>query len=149
MRRRQRLAFLIRAAAFGLLAGGLAGASGALAQWWLLGAASVWQASAATGAGLLVGVAVGLLWRWPWHAAAAAVDAHYRLKDRSTTALEFLTRPDAGDLHHLQIADALDHLGRVEPAAVVPLRAPRALPYAAAALIAAGVLPFVYPARRR
>ncbi|HEY1375679.1 MAG TPA: hypothetical protein VGF55_02735 [Gemmataceae bacterium] len=145
VRRRQRLAFAARAAAYGLLAGGLAAAALTLVRWRTTGTASWWVADVTLFAGLLAGLAVGLLWRQRWQTAAAAVDAHYRLKDRSATALDFLAKSDAGDLHRLQIDDALHHLNWVRPADVVPYRTPRALPYAAAALIAAGVLPFILP----
>jgi hypothetical protein len=145
VRRRQRLAFVVRATVYGLLAGGVAGIVDALVQWRVSGAVSAWVA-AEVAAWPVLGLLVGLVWPRPWRAAAAAVDAHYRLKDRSTTALEFLAKPNAGDLHRLQITDALAHLTRVEAKAVVPIRSPRALPYALGVLTAAAVLPFVLPA---
>jgi hypothetical protein len=98
--------------------------------------------------GPLFGLLVGLAYRRGWHAAAAAVDEHCRLKDRAVTALAFAGRSDATELHTLQVADALDHLTRVEPKAVVPLKAPRAWPLAVAgAALAALVLgwPFARP----
>ena len=144
VRRRQRLAFVVRATVYGLLAGGMAGIVDALVQWRVSGTVSAWVA-VEVAAWPVLGLLVGLLWPRPWRAAAAAVDAHYRLKDRSTTALEFLAKPNAGDLHQLQITDALAHLTRVEPKAVVPIRSPRALPYALGVLAAAAVLPFVLP----
>jgi hypothetical protein len=144
VRRRQQLAFTVRATVYGLLAGGVAGILTALLQWRAGGAVSAWVA-AVVAAGPLLGLLVGLLWRRSWHDAAAAVDAYYQLKDRSTTALEFLAKRDAGDLHQLQISDAITHLTRVEPKAVVPIRSPRALPYALGVLAAAAVLPFLLP----
>jgi hypothetical protein len=144
VRRRQQLVLTIRATVYGLLAGSLAGVAAALAQRWATGAVTAWVA-AALAAGPALGLLVGLLWRRTWHDAAVAVDTHYRLKDRSATALEFLAKSDAGDLHRLQIDDALEHLNRVEPKAVVPFRSPRALPYALATFAAAAVLPFVLP----
>jgi hypothetical protein len=144
VRRRQQLVLTVRATVYGLLAGGLAGIAAGLAQWWATGTVTAWVA-AALAAGPALGLLVGLLWRRTSHDAAVAVDAHYRLKDRSATALEFLAKSDAGDLHRLQIGDALEHLNRVEPKAVVPLRSPRALPYALATFAAAAVLPFVLP----
>jgi hypothetical protein len=144
VRRRQQLAFTMRAAVYGLLAGGVAGIGFAVAQWFTSGTVSAWVA-AVVAAGLVLGLLVGLVWRRSWHDAAAAVDAHYQLKDRSTTALEFVAKTDAGDLHRLQIGDALQHLTRVEPKAVAPIRSPRALPYAIGVLAIAAVLPFVLP----
>ncbi len=61
-----------------------------------------------------------------WHDAAAAVDAHYGLKDRAVTALAFADQPTPTDLHSMQIATRSAHLGTVEPKAVVPMKAPRA-----------------------
>jgi hypothetical protein len=96
-------------------------------------------------AGPVLGLVVGLAWRRPWQHAAAAVDSHYQLKDRSATALDFLARADAGDMHHLQIADALGHLGRMDPDRVVPMRTPRVVPYALVSLAVAALLPFALP----
>ena len=88
----------------------------------------------------------GLAWRRKWTDAAGAIDAHYRLKDRATTALEFLERNKSSGVHKLAVADALAHLDCVDPRKVVPIRAPRVLPYAIAAL-AASVLLLVLTAR--
>src|SRR5690606_24247751 len=88
----------------------------------------------------LVGAVVGLFWRRDWHAAARAIDSHYRLKDRATSALEFLAKPGTNGVHQLAVDDALSHLSQVNPKEVVPLRAPRPLPYAIAAMIAAAVV---------
>jgi hypothetical protein len=60
------------------------------------------------------------------------------------TALAFAAQAAPTDLHAIQINDALGHLNTVEPAAVVPLRAPRAWPIALAAL-AAAVVALAYP----
>jgi hypothetical protein len=144
VRHRQRLLAAVRATAYGTLAGSVAGIAVALTQWAMTGDVSGWVA-AVIAAGPLAGLVVGLACRRPWGQAAAAVDAHYQLKDRSATALEFLAKPDAGDLHHLQIADTLSHLGGMDPDRVVPMRTPRVLPYALAALVVAAVLPFALP----
>jgi hypothetical protein len=148
VRRRQRLAFLLWAAAAGLLLGACAAGLVGLARWqsaalaWL----SDWLFARATPASLVagclaggpvLGALVGLCWRRNWHDAAAAVDRHYRLKDRAVTALEFTRRPARTDLQTLQINDAVEHLRRIEAGAVVPLRAPRVLPVAAAAAVVA------------
>ena len=65
-----------------------------------------------------------------WHDAAAAVDAHYGLKDRTVTALAFASQPAPSELQTIQMADALGHLNKIRPEAVVPLRVPRAWPVA-------------------
>src|SRR5262245_41307833 len=118
---RQQLAFVARAAAIGFLAGaGIGYALGAGRIF--LGWAVTWQTAALVlAAGPILGVLVGLALRRSWKSAAAAVDLHYGLKDRAVTALEFVNKTDASELHQLQIADALDHLQRVEPKKVVPL----------------------------
>jgi hypothetical protein len=144
VRHRQRLLSAVRATAYGLLVGSVAGIAFAVTQWSLTGTASGWFA-AVIAAGPVLGLAVGLCWRRSWQQAAAAVDGHYQLKDRSATALDFLAKADAGDMHKLQIDDALTHLSRTDPDRVVPMRTPRVLPYALAALIVAAVLPFVLP----
>jgi hypothetical protein len=60
-----------------------------------------------------------------WAVAAAAVDRHYGLHDRTLTALRFLGKADPKPMEAMQIQDAQAHLGRVDPKAVVPLRVPR------------------------
>jgi hypothetical protein len=141
VRRRQRAAFALRLMAFGLFAGSLAGLAFGVYGWRYGSPLPHWQTIAAVVAAgpvfaLLCGLA-GFLWRRGIHDAALAVDQHYRLKDRSATALEFLTKPTPTALHTLQIADAVDHLRRVDPRQVVPLRRPRSMPYALGLWVAA------------
>ena len=151
VRRRQRALALLRSAAWGLLAGALAGIAAGI--WQRLAGVPVSPALAGSiiGAGPLLGLLVGLTRGRGWHQAAAAVDAHYRLKDRTATALEFLSRPEATPIHELQVQDAVEHLATIEPREVVPFRVPRALPYALACTAAAALLlawtPTVKPAR--
>lgn len=144
VRHRQRLQTAVRATVYGLLVGSVAGIAFALSQWGLTGTVSAWVA-AVIAAGPVLGLFVGLCWRRPWMHAAAAVDGHYQLKDRSATALDFLAKANAGDMHKLQIADALSHLSKMDPDRVVPMRTPRALPYALGALAVAALLPFALP----
>src|SRR5262245_4207312 len=122
VRKRQRVVFVGWATVYGLLAGSALGAVlavGQLAGWWLL---TPLAAVAAVAGGAALGCFLGLLVPRSLHAAAAAVDSSYRLKDRSTTALEFLKRSEATPLHQLQIEDAGRHLGLISPAEVVPVR---------------------------
>jgi hypothetical protein len=137
VRRRQQLLRAIFLAAWGLL-----GSSLVLAVWaagrTLLG----WELTVAWAAGIalagpVVGYIAGLAWRRDWHEAALAIDTHYRLKDRATTALAFLKKPDASSVHQLAVEDALSHLQRVDARQVVPLAAPRILPYSIGALVLA------------
>src|SRR5579883_759716 len=148
VRSRQQAAFVLRCAAAGL--------AGSAAAGLILGIARVvFGLPVAPGvaggvllAGPAVGSVVGLALRRGWHAAAAAVDGHYRLKDRAVTALAFADQPAPTDLHRLQVADAMTHLGAVEPKAVVPITAPRTLPAGAVAfVIATAALFFPLPAR--
>ena len=76
-------------------------------------------------AGPGIGLLVALARQRGWHRAAAAVDTHYRLKDRTATALDFLARKQATPAQQLQIEDAVAHLDAVEPREVVPFRLPR------------------------
>ena len=96
---------------------------------------------AAAGLILLLGVLLGA-WlstrRMPdWQTAAAAIDAHYRLHDRTTTALRFLDKPDRKPLEDMQIADCLEHLAGVDPQAVVRVGLPKPLPAGLVLLVAA------------
>ncbi|MHC4402118.1 MAG: hypothetical protein ACYTG0_20800 [Planctomycetota bacterium] len=65
-----------------------------------------------------------------WRAAAAAVDGHYRLQDRVATALDFLQKRDRTPWEELQIADAVRHLGDVNPTTALPTGLPKPLPVA-------------------
>src|SRR5205807_720025 len=80
VRRRQQLSLALKCGIYGLLVGGAAGAAAALVQWGMTGDVSPWLA-ASVGVGAGLGLIVGLIWRQSWHDAAAAVDAHYQLKD--------------------------------------------------------------------
>src|SRR5437899_6466773 len=141
VRRRQRAILLLRSAALGLLVGAFAGVVLGAGRPWLDWLVSAWLAVGVIAGGPVLGALVGLCRRRSWHAAAIAVDQHYHLKDRSATALEFLAKSNATPLHELQVADAMAHLGRVEPKRVVPLSWPRSLVWGACALtLALGLL---------
>lgn len=148
VRRRQRRLFIERMASGGLLIGSLValvlGAGRWLADW----PVAPWLAAIVFAAGPVLGALVGLFWPLGWRAAAAAVDAHYRLKDRAVTALAFLSKTDKSPLDELQMRDAAEHLSRVDAHAVVPWRAPRLLPAAVAAFAIAAAL-IVWPAGPR
>lgn len=148
VRSRQQTVFVLRCTAAGLLVSAAAGLALGLAR-----VAFGLPVEPGVGAGVLaagpaVGLLVGLALRRGWHAAAAAVDGHYGLKDRAVTALAFVDQPAQTDLHRLQVADAVTHLGTVEPKAVVPITAPRVLPIGlVAAVFAAAALFIPTPAR--
>ena len=145
VRQRQRTAKIVRATALGLGAGSIAAA--------VLGILRVtgWLASAGTGWGVLLGLpliaaAAAAVWGWlqtDWLPAARAIDGHYELKDRTETARAFLRREHAGqgnEWEQLQLADAVQHLQRVEARQVVPLVLPTSLRWAAATTVLAVVL---------
>lgn len=144
VRRRQRRLFVEHMASVGLFLGSFAGllfGVGRLADW----PVAPWQALIVFLAGPLCGAIVGLFWPLRWHAAAAAVDAHYRLKDRAVTALAFLHKTEKTSLDELQVRDAAEHLSQIDPQAVVPWKTPRLLPLALASLVVAVAL-IVWPA---
>jgi hypothetical protein len=140
VRARQQALFVLRCAAAGLGAAAAAGLALGVAR-----LAFGFDLSAAVRVGVLaagpaLGLLAGLALRRRWHDAGAAVDGHYGLKDRAVTALAFADGPAPTDLQALQMADAVAHLGRVEPKAVVPLRAPRSLAFALTAAAAAAAV---------
>lgn len=80
---------------------------------------------------------VGVILKRPWHEAAAVVDTHYKLKDRTVTALEFAEQTETSPFKELQIQDATGHLETVCPKTVVPYKAPRQLAWACLSIAAA------------
>lgn len=139
VRSRQQTLFALRCVVVGLIAGAAAGLAVGLARQ-ALGAGVSWELGAVVAAaGPLLGLLVGLTLRRGWHDAAAAVDAHYGLKDRAVTALAFASQPAPTELQSIQIGEALSHLGTIKADAVVPLKAPGAWPFALVALVAATV----------
>jgi hypothetical protein len=140
VRRRQQQLRALTCAAGGLFASAVALVICVLVRW-LAG----WQPPAillfalAT-MGPAIGYIAGALWRHDWRDAALAVDAHYGLKDRILTALDFLARPHATRVHRLAVDDALEHLDRVDARQVIPSDTPRILPCAVVSLAAAVLL---------
>lgn len=128
--RRQRAAFALRSMAYGLLAGSLLGVAFGVVRWRWGVALPLWLIASSGPLVALLAVLLELLRRGGLHDAAAAVDRHYQFKDRSATALEFLGKASPTPLQSLQIADAAQHLQRVDPRDVAPLKRPRSLWYA-------------------
>ena len=142
--RRQAISWTIRGAVWGLLIGAIAGT--ALGAWRFLdGPIAPFQALLVPACGAIIGALFGYAIRPRPHAAAVAIDSHYKLKDRSVTALDFLNKP-ASPVFELQIADAEARLKTVEADKVAPWRLPRPLPVAVAVLLATVVLA-VWPLR--
>lgn len=146
VRRRQQEQFLLQAATYGLLVGALAGLvlglGRRLAGWEI----SFGLAVSILLAGPVMGLLLGIVCRRSWRGAAVAVDTHYRLKDRTATALAFLAKAPVTPLHELQLHDAEVHLTAVQPRQVVPIQLPRTLLYVAGLLVLALAL-LLWPSR--
>jgi hypothetical protein len=149
VRRRQLGLEVLRFAAMGLLAGSLVGIGLGVLRWQGPGVdrATTWAALAVVLAGPVLGAVIGLARGRSARSAAAAVDAHYDLKDRAVSAVEFVGRTQSTPVHALQLADAEQHLRSLDPRRVVPFRIPTAMPLAAAAsILAVGLLIWPRPA---
>ncbi len=149
VRRRQLWLEIIRCSAIGLLAGALAAAVVAILRWQEgVGAAATALGAACLGCGPLIGALIGVLRGRSVELSAAAVDRCYGLKDRATTAIDFLRRGRPTPVHVLQVADAEQHLAGIDARKVAPYRIPRVMPYAlAAAALALGLLLWPQTAR--
>jgi hypothetical protein len=130
VRRRQRASLILRWAVIGLLVGSLASIAAGLLRWGASSQAALIAAVSLLVAGPLLGIVVGVLRSRGWSSAAAAVDAHYRLKDRALTAVDFAHRARPTPVHELQLDDAEQHLERVDPRKVVPIRLSAVFPLA-------------------
>ena len=100
-----------------------------------------WIVSAVLFAGTtLFAMIAGFLWPRAARDAAGAIDAAYRLKDRTVTAVDFLSGSTEDVLRKIQIHDAARHVANVDPAKVVPFRRPGGLRRAAAMLLIAAIV---------
>jgi hypothetical protein len=116
-------------AAWGLLMASGVVLLAALASWLRLGQFTALQMIGVAIAAPIVAYLIGLAWNQPLRRAALAVDKHYQLKDRATTALEFLAKSQQTPAHALAIRDTASHLQQVRAGDVAPLQMPRVLPY--------------------
>ncbi len=148
IRSRQQLLFACRCVMAGLIISALACVSISLMRTTVVVDNSTAIIALAMLAGPVLGLIAGLSFRHNWHETAAAVDAHYGLKDRTVTALAFAQHASRTELHEIQVADALDRLGKVQPSSVVPIRVPRAWPVALVAMILATCGLFLPTAQR-
>jgi hypothetical protein len=73
-------------------------------------------------AGILSGWLVGWLRPQSWPSTALFADRHYGLKERMVAALEFAASDVEDPYKQLQIADALERVRNLSPAAVLPWR---------------------------
>lgn len=148
VRGRQQSVYTIRCLAAGLFVAAVAGIALGVARL-AFGVELSWPAlGGVLAAGPVAGLIAGLAIRRDYHDAAAAIDTHYGLKDRTVTALAFAQQNAGGDLHELQFSDAMAHLKTVEPKAVVPLALPKGWPVVAAT-VAVAVALMVWPATPR
>ncbi len=144
MRRRQLAREVLRFAAAGLLAGSVVAIGLGIRRWNHPGGAgaTVWAALAAVLAGPAIGAIVALARGRSTRSAAAAVNAHYDLKDRAASAISFLGRSESTPIHELVVADADQHVQGVDPHRVVPFGIPKLLPFGAVAAVLAMALLF-------
>ena len=142
VRSRQHRLVRWRYAALGLLIGSIFGLCLAVARMQGGAVAPIGAVLTAVG-GAIAGLAIGWFRVPSWKESAKAVDAHYQLKDRSSTALDFAADPEATDLQVLQVRDAVEHLNDVSAQEVVPYRIPRLLPVAAVVFVAAAGLALI------
>ena len=146
VRQRQLLVAAIQGALQGLLIGAIAAILVAILRLNQIGGATTLGGVSVLITVPLLSAIVAGMWRLmksDWRNAARAVDQSYELKDRTETALAFLTRQDAhkaGELEVLQLADAVHHLQRVEPRTVVPVELPATWRWAAATATLAVIL---------
>jgi hypothetical protein len=141
VRRRQLGIEVIRASAIGLLVGSLLAMVAGILRWQNAGPAAAIWAGVFFMAGPLIGALFGLLRGRSIHLAAATVDRCYNLKDRATTAVDFIRRGQPTPLHELQVADAQAHLRGIDARQVAPYRIPKVMPYAlASTALALGLL---------
>ncbi|MCC6360297.1 MAG: hypothetical protein IT450_16260 [Phycisphaerales bacterium] len=138
--RRLTLSAVLFYASCGLLLAAIAAALLGVNQLLTNRAAPPWVWGSLFAAGPLLGAIIGRVSRRDLKAAAAVADGRAHLKDRTVSALEFLSAHRDRPLEALQIEDAAAHLESVNPAAVAPIRTPRPLPYAAALSLVAAVL---------
>lgn len=124
VRWRQRLVRSLRGLIVGATCGAMAGVGIEIAR--LMGASyeslTSWYAVLGSGA---VGALAALVAPISWKQTARLVDQHYKLQDRTVTALSFAQRNSPDPLVQLQIADAEERLQSVKAQDVVPVHAPK------------------------
>jgi len=118
---------VLRHVAAGLIAGGAAGIVLALA-WSVSGVTALrWAAIAAVVVIPVLSIVRGIMTRVAPAEAARAIDARYRLKDRTATALAFTAAGADTEARRMQVEDAVQHLKRVVPSEVVRTAVPKNL----------------------
>ncbi len=143
-RMRQRIDRALQWGTSGFLFGSLLGSAWLLAAWFGMvePSGTAWNLLIGSGASALV---AGLLFPTSWRSSAYLVDSVVGLKDRATTALDFASQPHREPLQMLQVRDAIQHLSKIDARQVLPWKAPRQLPLAAAAVAVMVVLAILPP----
>ncbi len=133
---RLRLERGIRWMTMGVLVGACGGAGMATARLFGVQFEMLWL-SLTPFVGAAIGMGLGTLLRPTALSAARLVDTYYRMKDGTVTALDFAGRASQEPLQLIHIRQTLQDLSRVNPQAVVPLRAPQTT---SLALLACGLM---------
>ncbi|MFQ6131739.1 MAG: hypothetical protein ACE5R4_06860 [Armatimonadota bacterium] len=94
---------------------------------------------------LVVGLIWGALRKVTPLQAAAYTDERLGLKERLSSAIQFLAQPDTSGLVPALVTDAASTAERLEPARVYPYRATREAKYLGGAMLAFAALAFVPP----
>ncbi len=84
-----------------------------------------WASWSAMAGGAALGALAGLCSPISSLLVARLIDRHYKLQDRSVTALAFAKRENPDAVMQLQMSDALDRIGQTVPRDVLPLGVPR------------------------
>jgi hypothetical protein len=138
--------FLVKSATWGLLLGSMGGVYLGVIRLMGRPVSPVMALTCLAGLPILALIIAALKGR-SFAGAASAVDAHYKLKDRARTALDFVARVEPTELHQLQIEDAEKHLTNLKPSEVAPFRVSRSMAYAGS-LLALAVILLVWPISR-
>ncbi|MDZ4849184.1 MAG: hypothetical protein SGI77_07810 [Pirellulaceae bacterium] len=126
----------------GMLLGGLLGCLLGVVRYSADGSLSWAWIGAAVLAGPIFGACLAMINARTLQSAAMMIDRHCKLKDRTETALRFLSSKEESPVRRLQIADTASHLQNVDPARVVPFKAPRSWLWGMSLTVAAVVIAF-------
>jgi hypothetical protein len=140
VRSRQQRLWLVNCASWGFLFAATVSLLYCVSQLWRHDAPSAIGLLGLLLAGPIVGSLIAVVRGCDFHQAAVAVDAHYGLKDRASTALAFIEKADRRAISQLQLDDTERHLSQVDATAVAPWITPNTIPWAAALTIASIVL---------
>lgn len=140
---RQQRQWLWQCVSAGLLAGGAIGVFAAVTRILTQGAFSWMWVVAAVFAPVIAAVCVAMVKATSLQLAARTIDNKCNLKDRTQTAMQFLSAT-SGDsaLRRLQVEDAESHLQSIDPLKVAPISAPKSWGWGILMAVFACVLSF-------